>query len=162
MFKPISLKLSKDIYYFKKENNLNPTDYAIMFGGLFAEWGYKPIFEAQFDQMHVDLYVPDWNPNVVLEMCGEREREQSKNDGNRDGYLVRHQISVQRVSNKTISECIPPNEQVRLYFKGLNIFVQQLQDWKENGIPDYLENKSGRNLNDFHDDIIEWLDEQTG
>lgn len=157
MFTPPSIKLSKDIYYFKKENKIkNPTDYAIILGGLFTDLGYKPIYEAQFDQMHVDLYIPDWNPNIVIEVYGDREPEQYIVDGKRDGFLVRHQISVQRICNKNIS-VLPLIEQTRLYFKGLNVFEQQLQSWKENGIPDYLEDKSTITLDNLHDDITEWF-----
>lgn len=158
MFTPPPIKLSKDIYYFKKENKIkNPTDYSILLGGLFTEWGYKPIFEAQFDQMHVDLYIPDWNPNIIIEIYGEREPEQYKVDSNRDGFLVRNQKSVQRICNKNISEYLPKDEQIRLYFKGLSIFEKQLQDWKESGIPDYFEVKNDVILEDFHQDINQWF-----
>lgn len=164
MFKPQQIKLSKDIYYFKKENKIPyPTDYALILGGLFTDWGHKPIFEIVFDKMHVDLYIPDWNKNVLIEVYGERKSEQYKADGNRDGFLVHHQKSVQRICNKDISE-IPLLEQIRLYFKGLNIFEQQLQDWKENGIPDYLKVKNDvifedhQDLHqDLHEDIDQWF-----
>lgn len=158
MFKPQQIKLPKDIYDFKRDNNIPyPTDYALILGGLITEWGYKPIFEVVFDKMHVDLYIPEFNENLLVEVYGKRNSEQYKTDGNRDGFLLHNQKSVQRISNETISE-IPLLDQIRLYFKGLDVFEKQLRYWSEHGIPDYKV-QSDVTLDTLSDDIDEWFKE---
>ena len=161
MFNPHPIKLPRDIYYFRKEQNLkSPTIPAFLLGGLFIHWGYTPIFEAPYDQMKIDLYIPSWNPHIFIEVYGERLPEQHKSDSNRDGYLVRQGKSVQRINNQDIVENIPPLEQIRLYFLGVAAYEKQLRSWKESGIiPDYQKDNHDVTLSTLSNDFDRWFEE---
>lgn len=157
------IKLAKDLYYFKEKHKIpSPTEHALMLGGLLAEMGHVPIFEALFGRMHIDLYTPTLNPNLFFEAYGERHPSQYKADGNRDGYIVRNGYSVHRIQNSVL-EKLPEALKMKFYINGVSLFEKQLRTWYAEGIPNYCKTQPKEkedkqsDFTELEKDIEDWF-----
>lgn len=147
-----------DKYNFMRENDIKPpTGYALLLGGYFIEEGHEVIFEQRIGKMHVDLYIPSWDPYMIIEVMGEREPEQVEQDKKRDQRLSCLELNVRRYSNDYINHHF--DNQGHRHFLAVNAFEKQIRHWMENGIPDLEDHLELEKLftgeNDEEEDITE-------
>lgn len=143
-----------------KANNVKmPTKHAFIYGGFLIHNGYKVVFEAKFDKMRVDILAEEIL--LINEIHGERQREQSLDDGRRDCFvLLNTNVGIQRITNQQIADFIPKSEQMRYSLLAFEKYKKQLEHWRENGIPDYYPKYKNKNMPSvFADDILQSFEE---
>lgn len=163
VFDPTPIKLPYALHNWREANKVKiPTKHALIYGGFLLANGKKDIvFEAKFDRIAVDVL--DEEARLITEVDGERQREQSLDDGRRDYFvLLNTNVGIQRITNQQIADFIPKSEQMRYSLLAVEKYKKQLEHWKENRIPDYYQKYKNKNENMpsvFAEEIIQSYEE---